>query len=360
MVRWLPAAGTVPRLYQTAQAYSVSCGSVFERMVCTPQNRTTSSPRNSVAMCLPFAALLLLTVQNTALVLCTKLSFRESAEPYLVSSVILASEVLKLLSSGMLSIIIDGKPTIRGVFGKSPSGSLRFAVPSLLYVIQNSLLFEGVRLLQPVVYIACSQSKILTSAFFSVLVLNTSVTRAQFFAIVLLIIGMVMVQFDSSASENTEVTDRNAIRGLLAVIIAATTSGYAGAHLEKIYKEVGARNQVSIWFRNLQLAVFSVPIAYVTSSWQSTQSEITKFEGFDCVVIFVVFLQAIGGLITAAVMRYASNILKCFAVSISICNCALATPYLLENESDNSTKPYQLCGIGLVIAATFMFGFAKT
>lgn len=46
------------------------------------------------------------------------------------------------------------------------------------------------------------------------------------------------------------------------------------------------------------------------------------FQGYDLWVWFVVLLQVAGGVITACVMKFASNILKCLAIACSICCCA--------------------------------------
>ena len=42
------------------------------------------------------------------------------------------------------------------------------------------------------------------------------------------------------------------------------------------------------------------------------------FQGFSNLVWFIVFLNALGGLLIAAVIAYADNIIKGFATSISI------------------------------------------
>lgn len=42
------------------------------------------------------------------------------------------------------------------------------------------------------------------------------------------------------------------------------------------------------------------------------------FYGYSSVVWFVIFLQAVGGLVVAVVVKYADNILKGFAASASI------------------------------------------
>ena len=53
---------------------------------------------------------------------------------------------------------------------------------------------------------------------------------------------------------------------MVVVFTAAFTSGFAGAYLEKMYKEAGAKKR-SIWFRNAQLAFFSLPVAMIGSVW---------------------------------------------------------------------------------------------
>ena len=49
-------------------------------------------------------ALFILTIQNTALVLVTKFSYRKSATPYVVSTVIASAELVKLALSYILSV----------------------------------------------------------------------------------------------------------------------------------------------------------------------------------------------------------------------------------------------------------------
>ena len=134
---------------------------------------------------------------------------------------------------------------------------------------------------------------------------------------------------------------------------AAFTSGFAGAYLEKMYKEVGAQKR-SVWFRNAQLACFSVPVAVIGSWWcDGERLREGVFQGYDGVVLLVIALQAVGGLVVAAVLRYAGNVLKCFAVSISICNCALATTVFV-NDGHNLSVTASL-GIALVIGSTFLY-----
>ena len=303
-------------------------------------------------------ALFILTIQNTALVLVTKFSYRKSATPYVVSTVIASAELVKLALSYILLVASDGQSAARDALREVSSNATRLAVPSVLYVIQNNLLFEGVRLLSPTAYMVCSQSKILTSAICSVLLLGTRITRKQYVALLVLVCGMILVQGDEGRGSNVP-SDRarteDTLRGMVAVLTAAFTSGFAGAYLEKMYKEVGAQKR-AVWFRNAQLACFSLPVAMIGSAWRDGERLRAiegVFQGYDGVVLLVIALQAVGGLVVAAVLRYAGNVLKCFAVSISICNCALATT-VFANDGHNLSVTASL-GIALVIGSTFLY-----
>jgi UDP-sugar transporter A1/2/3 len=301
--------------------------------------------------------LVMLTLQNTALVLVTKFSYRPSATPYSAPTVIACSECVKLTMSCLLLLGSTGKQTLADALLNLRSGAPRLVVPSLLYVIQNNLMFEGVRLLNPTMYAVCSQSKILTSAVFSVLLLRTRITRRQYLALFVLVAGMIVVETSQNTGDGTDSQAQNAsgssFRGLCAVFVAALISGFAGAYLERIYKGLGF-NKRSIWYRNVQLACFSLPAACISICFSDLQQLSLRyvFEGYDSVVITVILLQAIGGLVVSAVLRYAGNVTKCFAVSFSICNCAVATKLFSATQHDESTL---LLGICLVIASTFMY-----
>lgn len=65
-------------------------------------------------------------------------------------------------------------------------------------------------------------------------------------------------------------------------------------------------------------------------------------------------LQALGGLVIAVVIKYADNILKGFATSLSIILSTLISYFLLEDF--NPTSMFFL-GAMLVIAATFLYGY---
>lgn len=64
----------------------------------------------------------------------------------------------------------------------------------------------------------------------------------------------------TSSPSSSNAASQSPMLGLTAVIIACLLSGFAGIYFEKILKG----SQVSVWMRNVQLAVIALPISYVT------------------------------------------------------------------------------------------------
>merc|ERR1712083_233046 len=58
-------------------------------------------------------------------------------------------------------------------------------------------------------------------------------------------------------------------------------------------------------------------------------------QGYNSLVWTVILLQAVGGLVVAAVLKYADNILKCFGNALSIViSCLLSAAFLQEFVPD--------------------------
>merc|ERR1712151_1128728 len=75
-------------------------------------------------------------------------------------------------------------------------------------------------------------------------------------------------------------------------------------------------------------------------------------QGYDWFVWAVIMMHAIGGLIVAACMKYADNILKCFGNAIAIVvNCFLSYSILNEFQLDLQF----LFGTLLVIVSTTVY-----
>merc|ERR1719498_1869178 len=86
---------------------------------------------------------------------------------------------------------------------------------------------------------------------------------------------------------------RQSNSGVMFVLAAALTSGFAGTYLERMYKEGSTSSNCSIWYRNAQLALFSLPSAFLTSYARDSEriSILGPFHGYDAIIIIVIALQ---------------------------------------------------------------------
>ena len=107
--------------------------------------------------------------------------------------------------------------------------------------------------------------------------------------------------------------------GLSAVVVAAAVSGLTGVYFEKVLKD--SPTPVSVWTRNIQLSFYSLFPSLLVGVIFKDGDEIAQhgfFDGYNWVVWTVVIFQAAGGVLTSLCIHYADNIAKNFATSISI------------------------------------------
>ncbi|KAH9173627.1 nucleotide-sugar transporter-domain-containing protein [Lactarius sanguifluus] len=284
-------------------------------------------------MALSHSHLITLAVQNAALSLLMHYS-RVSVTP-----------IPGVLRSGTPQL---APAHIRPSFTASESsGKFTASSPrSILYVIQNNLQFVAASNLDAATFQVSYQMKILTTAAFSVLLLRRKLTPLKWLALFFLALGVGIVQIQCSAA-----------KGFLAVAAACFTSGLAGVYFEMVLKN----STTDLWVRNVQLSLFSllpalVPIimAPSTSSGTSAHSvpSITHlFANFTPWAWATVLTQVLGGLITALVIKYADNIMKGFATSLSIVISFLASVGLFHFRITASF----IVGASVVLTATWLY-----
>lgn len=197
----------------------------------------------------------------------------------------------------------------------------------------------------------------------------------QWLSLFLLMIGVAMVQWpdddEDMVAENAK-TESSRLVGLLAVLASCFSSGYSGVYFEKLVKHT---NQ-SLWVRNIQLAIFGFLLAVGAVLIQDKQAVqvggffqvknqyfyilsflllikvIFYLQGYNTLTWLVILLQAFGGLIVAIVMKYADNILKGFATSISIVLSTICSYYLLDDFAPSLSFFF---GASIVISATLLY-----
>ncbi|KAK6588583.1 nucleotide-sugar transporter [Cryptosporidium xiaoi] len=309
-----------------------------------------------------YVALFSLIIQTVAVIYFMRVSrIKKSNENglYFNTCAVVMSEIVKLVFS--LLIIFQEKKycirelinTLRNEVFHSIKSNFLVGVPGLLYVVQNNLLFIALSNLPGAVYHVTYQLKILVTAVLSVVIMKRKLSKKKWFSLLLLTTGAIMVQpgKGNSSLNQLESQGKDAFLGLCSVLLACITSGLAGVFLEKLLKD----DNTTIWGRNIQLALYGIIFGYICCITGKDGVEISEkgfFYGFNTLVWLVILLQAIGGIIVAAVLKYADNILKCFGNSISIIMSCILSWHL----GDYNISLLFVLGSCLVIWSIFIYG----
>ncbi|KAI9480725.1 MAG: UDP-galactose transporter [Benjaminiella poitrasii] len=328
---------------------------------------------------------------------------RASVSPdklYLASTAVLMSEVIK---STACAIVIY---TLLPKHGRSLQKlavflyreiivnwrqTVKLAIPAILYLIQNNLQYIAATNLDAATFQITYQFKILTTAFFTVVILHRKLSSTKWLALGVLTIGIALVVLpknalqiwfglvDSAIQEQQEVNvigNQSNTKGLTSVFAACILSGIAGVYFEKIVKSVVTNKeehkmdrmlygtsehaiQTQLWIRNIQLSLFSVLLGSIFTVGLQDSVAIWEngfFQNYSLLTWVVIFIQAGGGLIVGLVVRYADNILKGFATSISIIVSSIVSFWLFDFE-----VTFVFCfGALLVIFATYLYGSSSS
>ncbi|GBG32518.1 CMP-sialic acid transporter [Hondaea fermentalgiana] len=324
-------------------------------------SRSVRIPCTDTLVDLKYLSLLLLVAQNVCLVLSIRYSRIHQMEDgaYVSSTAVVVSEFLKLVASLVLEYFFETGPkesfTAKMKDEFFNIDTVKLSVPGLLYTFQNNMLFVALTNLTAATYQVTAQLKILTTAVFSVIMLGKQISMQQTLSLFMLTIGVGVVQVavqQASAKpvqQNTE--EMNQMVGLAAVLSACLTSGFAGVYFEKILKR---GRKVSIYIRNVQLGFFGVVIGLITVAANDLDKVMEGgfFQGYGVPVMIPILTQAVGGLLVAVVMKYADNILKGFATSLSIVLASILSAFLFEVPITNLF----MGGAALVIFAVYVYG----
>merc|ERR1740139_1628967 len=141
----------------------------------------------------------------------------------------------------------------------------------------------------------------------------------------------------------------------MASLVSALLSACASVYFEAVVKKVEA-NAPSLWVRNVQLCVFSVPLAAlgVAYLWPKIQAAGGPLSGFDAYANSLVVLNAAGGLVGAVVVKYGDNVLKNFTTSCSVILGTLISVFLF----DFHLTVQFAWGAALVMVSAYIYGRA--
>lgn len=225
--------------------------------------------------------------------------------------------------------------------------SRKMIVLALIYGAMNILSFVALRNIGAGVFTVFAQCKILTTATFSRLLLQRHYSATKWRALIALVFGVLLFSepiwsdLDSWRAENESAYP---VIGILAVLIEVTLSGFASIYFEKVVKKDALK--LSIWERNFQLALGSLPVYFFFITWDNGGTA-GLGGGWSMVALIVSILGAAGGLLVALSIKYGDAILKTLATTGSIILSSVLDYAFLDGPL---TPVMVIAGVQVVIA----------
>ncbi|CAF1321561.1 unnamed protein product [Adineta steineri] len=311
-------------------------------------------------------SLLVLVCQTTSLVLLLRCSRTVNSEKYLPATAIVTAEVLKGIVCIFL-VWLENDRSINRVIRiineeiyNKPYDTMKLAIPSGLYAIQNNLLFIALSYLNAATFQVTYQLKILTTALFCVFILKKRIEKHQWFSLFMLAIGVALVIWPTPVESNKRLTAQNQaawlqqMMGFCTVLVSTVTSGFVGVYFEKIVNT----DQTSIWVRNIQLGIFGTIFGLLIVFCFDYKAVMDKgfFQGYTTIVWIVIFLQATGGLIIGTVIKYADTNIRVFSNFLSILFLSVISYFVLH---DLTPTLFFYIGTMCVLTAIFLYAWGK-
>jgi len=299
--------------------------------------------------------LILLAVQNCSKNLLMRYVMKDRPK-FLTSAAVLGSEFIKLSLSTLYILLVMKKPfsSILTYLHQDRRNTLLLAVPASAYNLQMSLEYVALANLDAAVFSVLVQTKLLFTATFAAVVLRTRLKYIQVISLVLLTSGVMLCNLSNAKggdSSSSTLWDTHTIKGITATLGIAVSSGFASVYTEKVIKatqrnaamagvapqqqQSGGSNasansmstgvvvdssQYGLAYTQVQLALMSLITIGVYACINDFKQivEYGLFYNFTMSAFASVLSSALGGLIVAAVLKYADSVLKGYATAVSV------------------------------------------
>jgi len=295
-----------------------------------------------------WVSLFLLVVQSVAFAVVFRYARLLPGTPFSNLSAVVCSEAMKFIICIGLCVAQSDCMSLVTLALDARSNAL-MAVPGGLYALQNVLYFVGLSNVSISLYQVSKQLQILTTAVVTVAVFRRSLGVDKWAALILCVVGVALVSLRGDIGAKGSM-----FLGLGAIFVAIWLSAIAGVYTEWMLK----KGEQTLWERNVQLSVYGLIFGVLTILADATERKALFagefFRGFGPPVLWLVVVQCFGGMITAAVIKYADNVIKVVIKAFALVICVVASRVFFDEGPELSVIQTQ-CGLVLVIFATSLY-----
>jgi len=275
--------------------------------------------------------LLLLCLQNASYTLLRRYSvgiLQESVRP---STILLASEVVKLVISSAM-VEAPGKTELQAnristrlaAVRAARQHSLAMLVPAVVYLAMNMMSLFALQRIDGTTFSMLAQLKTLTTAISATLVLARRFSLQQWRSMVSMTLSVTIITYQAGQQKSSAANGADSLPnsssllpyaiGVGLVLLEITLSGWISVYFEKYLKD----GTSSIWTRNLQLSGWSFLIYFVIEARYAASSPTESFSSWSIFTLLVVFLGSCGGLLVALTTKHADAVMKTMATAAAL------------------------------------------
>jgi len=289
------------------------------------------------------ACVLILT--NSSYVILLKFSANDQGKyDYNTRTVVFFAEVTKAALSSFLLLLThfkreeeaaSSKPLTAGTF-------FLFAAPGFLYFINNNVPFYCLMYVDAGSYQVLNQLKVLTTAISFRIMLGKQLTPRRWGALMLLMVGCGISQMKNSIAA----TLAQPPMGYVLITTMCTLSAIAAVYSENLLKNTGQ----SIHLQNLQMYAWGVFFSFLGLQMEGASDMALYTAGYSTPVFLSIIMLSMTGLMTSAVMKYADNMIKLFALA-----CSMFFVMFVSSTYFKAPLTPQLGVGGLLVSVAFYF-----
>ena len=289
---------------------------------------------------LKVGACVLLCLQNSSYTLLRRYSSGVLKERASSQSILAAGEAMKL---GFSAIMVWRESSELPKVRYLAATSAKMAIPALIFLLMNLLSFVSLRRISASAFSLIQQSKIIFTAALSWWLLDKLLSRSRWRALATLLFAVLTICHqthpqnqkcaatgaaaagadDDEGEQSRRVADY--LVGVAAVALEAALSGLSNVYFEKVLKST----DLTLWERNIQLAVFSLCI-YLPYAMLEAPSPLAILHGWSLTTVVVAILGALGGILIGLVLSFSDSIVKNLALSFAITLTALVDHLLFD------------------------------
>lgn len=294
-----------------------------------------------------FGLMVLIYGSHAPLITLTKV---DGQVPFNPSSCVVMIELAKLLIS-LATLFLSGGTS--ALHAPPPLVVLaRYAVPAILYALNNNLVVLMQAYMDPSSFQVLSNLKIASTALLYSLCLGKRLRHTQWLSLGLLMCAGVChtyICLDLGEPERAVSEEGPRLHitvwGLFLVLVYCFVSGLAAVYTESVLKS----QRLPLSLQNLYLYVFGTAINGISSSLVG--SEKSFLEGYSGVVWVIIAGQAANGLLMSVVLKHGSGITRLFVISCSMLVNALLSWAILGLQ----LTPFFLIPVCLIGLAAYLY-----